>query len=538
MVLPVAGMCSSRYFWAVSTGGQHIDKALYDAALQMNQQLLQVNGQLQKSNEQLQAQLTSLQHQLQQLTKLIKGFKSERYVPAVSNPAQPDLGLAFDEAAASTRLADVEKISYTRNKKATSEAKPAAAGLPAELPRVTTVLEPNEDVSGCEKIGEQIHETLDYKPGELFVNRLVIPQYRCPVQGKGAAFRTVEAQRPARAIKRSIAEPGLLAQVVIDKFVDSLPLNRQQDRYQRGGITLAYSTLADWVKLVAEALEPLGGALLREMLQYNYWHADETGIAVLDKLKKQDTHQGYFWTYKTGNAPLIYYDYQPGRQADRPIELLSRFRGHLQTDAYAAYENLPNKDILLLHCMAHARRKFIDAQSNDRARADYVLAEIGKLYKIEGECQEQQLCTEQIQAKREKEAIPILVQLGKWMDTEYQNLRPQSPIAKAMAYSIKRWDKLSQYATTGHLQIDNNAIERCMRQVAVGRKNYLFCGSHEAAKRAGLLYSLLVTCKLNGVNPYEWLKDILSRDIKEMPINRISQLLPHHWKQDQGLTQN
>jgi transposase len=538
MVRVVARVYNSRYFWAVSTSGEHIDKGLYDAAMQMNQQLLQVNGQLQKSNEQLQAQLASVQYQLHQLTKLIKGFKSERYIPTGSNPAQPDLGLDFDEAAASTRLADIEKISYTRNKRTTVEDKPAVTGLPAELSRVTTVLEPKEDVSGCEKIGEQIHETLDYKPGELFVNRLVIPQYRCPVEGKAGAFHIIEAKRPARAIKRSIAEPGLLAQVVIDKFIDSLPLNRQQDRYQRGGITLAYSTLADWVKLAAEALEPLGGALLREMLQYNYWHADETGIAVLDKNRKQDTHQGYFWTYKTGNAPLIYYDYQPGRQADRPIELLSKFKGHLQTDAYAAYENLPNKYIVLLHCMAHARRKFIDAQSNDRARADYVLAEIGKLYAIEEECRSQQLNTEQIQVKRKQEATPILTELGKWMEAEYQKLRPQSLIAKALAYSIKRWERLSLYAGTGHLQIDNNAIERCMRQVAVGRKNYLFCGSHEAAKRAGLLYSLLVTCKLNEVNPYEWLKDILSRDIKEMPINRINQLLPQHWKQDQRLTQN
>lgn len=538
MAAAVSGVCNSRYFWAVSTGGEHIDKALYEATLQMNQQLLQINGQLQRSNEQMQAQLASLQHQLQQLTKLITGFKSERYLPALSNSAQPDLGLVFDEAAASTRLADVEKISYTRNKKAVSQERPATTSLPADLPRVTTVLEPKEDVRGCEKIGEQIHETLDYKPGELFVNRLVIPQYRCPVEGKAAAFHTVEAQRPPRAIKRSIAEPGLLAQVVVDKFVDSLPLNRQQDRYQRGGITLAYSTLADWVKLVAEALEPLGGALLREMLRYDYWHADETGIAVLDKLRKQDTHQGYFWTYKTGNAPLIYYDYQPGRQANRPIELLSKFKGHLQTDGYAAYESLPYKYILLLHCMAHARRKFIDALSNDRARADYVLTEIAKLYMIEEECRSQQLNTEETRAKRGKEAIPILRELGKWMETEYQKLRPQSPIAKAMAYSIKRWERLSLYASTGHLQIDNNAIERCMRQVAVGRKNYLFCGSHEAAKRAGLLYSLLVTCKLNDVNPYEWLKDMLSRDIKEMPINRINQLLPHQWKQDQGLTQN
>lgn len=333
--------------------GEYVDKALYDAALQMIQQLLQANQQLQQSNEGLHSKMASLQHQLQQLTKLIKGFKSERFVPAaIAGTQQPDLGLIFEEeaAAASTHLNNVEKISYTRTKKTAEKDAPSASGLPTELPRVTTTLEPREDVSGCEKIGEQVHETLDYTPGELFVKRLVIPQYRREEEGK--AGKVIQASRPPRAIKRSIAEPGLLAQVVIDKFVDALPLNRQQERYKRNGITLAYSTLADWVKLVAEAVEPLGDALLREMLTYDYWHADETGIAVLDRIKKKDTHQGYFWTYKAGNAPLIYYDYQPGRQADRPVELLSRFKGHLQTDGYAAYDNLRNAYIILIHCMA------------------------------------------------------------------------------------------------------------------------------------------------------------------------------------------
>jgi len=151
---------------------------------------------------------------------------------------------------------------------------------------------------------------------------------------------------------------------------------------------------------------------------------------------------------------------------------------------------------------------------------------------IEESCMEQQLKIEQIKAIRQKDAIPVLKSLGEWMTKEYTLLRPKTPIARAMAYSIKRWDKLSLHATTGNLHIDNNAIERCMRQVAVGRKNWLFCGSHDAAKRAGLLYSLLVTCKLNDVNPYEWLKDVLSRDIKEMHINKIKELLPHYWKKN------
>jgi transposase len=497
----------------------------------MNQQLLQSNQQLQSSNASLHTQLANVQYQLQQLTKLLRGFKSERFIPAAVSEQQTDLGLIFEQAAAATQLSEAQKITYTKVKQASVRREPATA-LPADLPRVVTTIEPTQDISGYEKAGEEIFETLDWKPGQLFVNRIVLPQYRnSSISGAGAGT-IIQATRPARAVKRSIADPGLLAQVVIDKFTDHLPLNRQQDRFERHGLSIPYSTLADWVRLVAEAVEPLGGALLREMLRYNYWHADETGIAVLDKEKKKDTHQGYFWTYKAGNAPLIYYDYQPGRDADRPLEILNQFKGHLQTDGYGVYEKLPNTDIILFHCLAHARRKIFDAQSNDKGRSEYVLNEMRKLYAIEESCMEQQLKIEQIKAIRQKDAIPILKSLGEWMTKEYTLLRPKTPIARAMAYSIKRWDKLSLYATTGNLHIDNNAIERCMRQVAVGRKNWLFCGSHDAAKRAGLLYSLLVTCKLNDVNPYEWLKDVLSRDIKEIHINKIKELLPHYWKKN------
>jgi transposase len=517
----------------VSAQREHIDyKALYEGSMQMNQLLLQSNQQLQKSNEGLQAQLTNVQYQLGQLTKLLKGFNSERFVPAALCDQQTNLELIFEQAAAATPLSAVQKITYTKTINTVAAERQSATSLPPDLPRVITTIEPREDVSGYEKVGEEVIETLDWKPGQLFVNQTILPQYRSPEEGKAGAGRIFQATRPSRAVKRSIADPGLLAQVVIDKYMDHLPLNRQRDRYERDGMLLPYSTLADWVRLVAEVTEPLGGALLREMLRYKYWHADETGIAVLDREKKKDTHQGYFWTYKAGNAPLIYYDYQPGRDGDRPLDILKLFKGHLQTDGYAVYDKLNIPDIILLNCLAHARRKVFDAQDNDKDRSEYVLTEMHKLYAIEEACVEQHLNIEQIKAKRQRESIPLLASLGEWMKTEYAKLRPKTPIARALAYSIKRWDKLSLYATTGNLHIDNNAIERCMRQVAVGRKNWLFCGSHEAAKRAGLLYSLLVTCKLNDVNPYEWLKDVLSQDIKETSINKIKDLLPHNWKKN------
>lgn len=513
----------------MSAGGEHINyKELYEAALQMNQQLL-------KSNEALQSQLLTVQHQLQQLTKLLKGFKSERFVPASVTEQQKELGLVFEQTAASTNLTDVQKISYTKIKKQPVAPEPQK-GLPSDLKRVVTIIEPKEDVSHCQKVGEEVIETLDYQPGELIVNRTIIPQYHCTTENKPGVMRLVQGSRPPRAIQRTIADPGLLALIIIDKFIDALPLNRQLERFKRHGVQIPYSTIADWVRLVAEALEPLADALLREMLRYNYWHADETGIAVLDNTKKKDTHQGYFWTYKAGNAPLIYYDYQPGRDGERPQWILNQFNGHLQTDGYSVYSKLENKSITGFYCMAHARRKIFDAQTNDKARAEYVLAEMHNLYEIEEACRNEQLSIEQIKEKRTKEALPILQHLGEWMKKEYEQLRPKTAIAQAFAYSIKRWEGLSLYATTGNLHIDNNAIERCMRSVAIGRKNYLFCGSHEAAKRAGRLYSLLVTCKLNDVNPYEWLKDVLGQNIQETPINKIKELLPHNWKKNRPET--
>lgn len=526
----------------MSNATAHIDyKMLYEQLQPAYLQLLkgfeqqqQSNQQLLQSNQQLQHQLMQLQHQLQQLSKLVGGFKSERFVPNSTSNSQKELGLLFEEAAPSTSLETVQKITYTRQQPKPKADQSTENKLPEHLRREVTIIEPAEAVSDCEKVGEEVRETLNWQPGEIFVTRIVRPVYRCSVAGdKPGKERIVMADAPARAIPRTIAEPALLAQVTVDKFVDHKPLNRQLETFKRNGVIIPYSTIADWIKLVANAIEPIGNILLKEMLKSAYWQADETGISVLDDTKKKSTHKGYYWTYLTGDGKLIYYDYQPGRDAERPREVLQHFKGHLQTDGYSAYESLGMNAIQVFFCMAHARRKYFDSQSNDQARSEHALTEIGKLYEIEAACKELQLNETEVLQKRQQEALPILNALGEWMKREYLLLKPKSPIAKAMAYSIKRWDMLSLYATTSHLQIDNNAIERCMKNLAVGRKNYLFCGSHEAAKRAGVLYSLLVTCKLNDVNPYEWLKDVLNRNINEMPINKVKDLLPHNWKQMQ-----
>ncbi|SFW90812.1 IS66 family transposase [Chitinophaga sancti] len=516
----------------MSESAAHINyKELYEATLLMNQHLLKGMEQQQKSNQSLQDQVAQLQYQLQQLTKLLKGFKSERFVPATISNMQSELGFSLEITAFATNLEDVSKISYTRKKKTNDESElTSISKLPDHLRRETTVLEPVEDVTDCVKIGEEVRETLSWKPGEIFVNRTVVNVYSRIATGKKGKEIIIKSALPVRAINKCLADPALLAQITVDKLVDHKPLNRQLETFKRNGVIIAYSIIADWICLVAKALQPLGIILLKEMYKYDYWHADETTIEVLDRAKEKETHKGYYWSYLTGDGKLIYYDYQPGRGGERPLSILKDFKGNLQVDGYAIYDELPLEDITIFYCMAHARRRIYDAQSNNIKLASHALAEIAKLYAIEQECKDENLSEEQIKEYRLKKSIPILKEPGEWMVNEYKQLRPKTLIAKALAYSIKRWEKLSLYATTGHLQIDNNAIERCMRSVAVGRKNYLFCGSHDAAGRAGRLYSLLVTCKLNNVNPYEWLKDILSQDLSEIPINQIKNLLPHNWK--------
>jgi transposase len=279
------------------------------------------------------------------------------------------------------------------------------------------------------------------------------------------------------------------------------------------------------VKLIAPLFESLKAAVLKS----NYLHADETPIKVMDKDKKGETHRGYYWVYQNSIDKIVFFDYQEGRGREGPVAILQNFQGYLQTDGYVAYDIFEKKEnIMQIHCMAHARRMFSEALENDEAVAEHALQEIQKLYAIERLCREQHLSFYAIKTVRQEQSVPILTALGKWMKEEYIKAIPKSSIGKALGYSIERWEKLSRYTENGMLNIDNNPIENSIRPVALGRKNYLFAGSHEAAKRSAMLYSLPGTCKMHGIEPYSWLKEVLQK-IADHPINRISELLPHHW---------
>jgi transposase len=479
--------------------------------------------------EQSQLRIIALEQQLHQLQKMIFGSRHERFIPSDLTTSQLSLDMQA-EAVADCSLVQARKISYVRND-VSVEPRPLAGQhpgrmrLPESLRREEIIIEPLQDIRNCKKMGAEVTEVLEYEPGELYVKKYIRTKYAKP-DNEGVLI----GELPSRPIEKAMAGEGLLAQIVIDKYVDHLPLYRQMQRFERTGIKLPYSTLTDWVTGTCRLIEPLFEALKKQVLQSPYLHADETPIKVLDKDKKGETHQGYYWVYQNSIDKIVFFDYQEGRGRAGPTEILENFKGYLQTDGYSAYDIFDKKDhIRLFHCMAHARRYFIDALGNDESRASYVLQEMQKLYAVEQSCRDQLLSFDEIRIVRQEKSVPVLKALGEWMKAHYVQTLSKSAIHIALGYSIERWEKLSLYAQEGMLKIDNNPVENSIRPVAVGRKNYLFAGSHEAARRSGMLYSLLGTCKMHNIEPYSWLKNVLQK-IPTHPINTVHELLPHKLK--------
>ncbi len=475
--------------------------------------------------EELLHQNIQLRHELDQLKRIVFGQKTERFVPTVPEE-QLSMGLEMVSIDAVSPV--LETISYTRKKELTTPTKPhqGRMALPASLPREIVVIEPTEDISGLKKIGEEITEQLEATPMKLYVRRTIRPKY-VKADGEGILIGTL----PSAPIDKCIAGPGLLSSIVIGKYIDHLPLYRQIEIFKRAGITLSSSTVGDWIEGCCKLLMPLYEAHRKEVLETSYLQVDESPIKVLDKDKKGSTHRGYQWVYHSPQDKLVLFDYREGRGREGPEELLKDFKGYLQSDGYEVYNSFDKKQegITHLHCMAHARRKFEEALSNDQARAAYILSEMQKLYGVEREIREKGLDDIHTKALREQEAVPVLSVLKSWLLENYTQVLPQSPIGKAISYSLQRWEKLCVYTSDGCLLIDNNLVENAIRPLAIGRKNYLFAGSHEGARRTAMLYSFMASCKKHDINPQEWLKEVLEC-IADWPQKKIQELLPHRWK--------
>lgn len=334
---------------------------------------------------------------------------------------------------------------------------------------------------------------------------------------------------PTRVIDKGLFGPNLITQIIIDKYVDHLPLYRQTARYERAGVKLAMSTLSDTVAKVCELMYPLYECLRDTILQGDYLHVDETPIQVMDRATKGKTHRGFHWVYHAPRQKLVLFDYRTGRGREGPEDLLKNYNGYLQTDGYSVYDTFARrKGITAMGCMAHARRYFEKALSNDRERAEFALSKIQDLYQIERSLREQNSSADEIVQRRRAEALPILTELDNWMKSNLHHVLQTSPIGQAICYALPRWDSLSVYIEHADLLLDNNLIENAIRPVAIGRKNYLFAGSHEGAKRAAMIYAFMSSCKMNGVNPQEWFADILIR-IADTKTSQLRNLLPDRW---------
>lgn len=488
-----------------------------------------------KEKESLKVEVMKLQLQLHKLTQIVFGGKSERFIP---NPAQLTLDIKTETAPPICNISQAKKIEYV---KTGTPKKRDLSGLSLymeHLDHVYETREPENLPEGAIKIGEEQHPILEHAPGKVFVRVIVIPKYKIQSADDTDKTTIIAVPTPERPLFKCFAGASMLAQILVDKFCDHLPLFRQIKRFERHGVSIPYNTFVEWTGKAIELLSVMGDALLKEILESGYIHVDETGLPVLlgkESNKERKIHDGYLWCYQNSIQNLVYFDYQPGRGAKHTIGILKDFRGIIQTDGWHVYEGVAAKqhNITQICCMAHARRKFNEAMAYDKELAEFALTKFHAIYEIERRCKEEKLIYEEITKVRQLEAVPILNELHEWMLTQYKTLLPLAPITEAIGYSLKLWDRLCYYTTDGKLNPDNNPVERSIRPIALGRKNYLFAGSHKAAGRIAMIYSLLGTCKVNNINPYEWLKDVLDK-INRWPINKVHELLPHHWKLTNG----
>jgi transposase len=474
---------------------------------------VQTQAELAEENILLRQENTYLKQELAQLKRLIYGSKKERFI--APDTAQKTL---FDPGDPETVEVEKEQITYSREKKKPGKAKRLL--LPAHLPRQEEVIDPEGlDKESGVLLGEKVTEVLEYTPGKFYVRRIVRPTYKFEDE-------IITASLPILPIPNGNAGASLLAYLLVSKYVDHLPYYRLVQIFKREGIRIAESTITGWFNHVCKLLEPLYDHMLARLKETDYIQADETPIPVQSSHKKGATHKGYHWVYHMPAEGLVVFDYRKSRGQSGPGEILKGFTGCLQTDGYAAYDGLGrDKAIVHLGCMAHARRKFDQARDNDPDRADHVLAQVQKLYAIEREADKHHMTVEQRLAIRQEEARPILASMKPWLQEQYGQVLPKSGIGKAISYMLKQWDKLHRYTENGHWKIDNNGVENKIRPVALGRKNYLFAGSHQAARNAAMIYSFLGTCKINDVNPLEWLKITLEK-IPDCKVNQLQDLLP------------
>ncbi len=485
-------------------------EALKDLVLESHHRVLERDTQIEERD----TQIKELQSQLAYLKHKLFGRRGEKIDAAQL--------LLFKEMTAQVEALQEEQaqmaheeITYTRRKG--HGRKPLPDGLPTE--DVEYPLE-NTECPCCgdpmHTIGSEVTEELEYNPGSLFKRRHIRPKYACRKCEEGVHI----APMPPRPIDKGIAGPGLLAHVLTSKYADHAPLNRLQGMLHRHGVEISVATMCDWVGRMSDLLAPIYGGLKTQLLAGSLIQSDDTEVPYLLKSEKKQTARGYLWTYLCESSRLVLYDFTTSRARAGPTRYLQGFSGTLQTDGYAGYDEIVDVGKLIrAGCWAHARRKYYDARRDDRRRCGLMLRLIQDLFAVERKAKEARTKgdgrshfgdTEHL-ALRRAESAPLIEKIGACVDAWSLEVLPRSSVGKAVAYMRNQWKPLTAFLDNPSLSLDNNASERAMRHVVIGRKNWTFAGSAAGGHRGAVIFSIVATCKANGIDPFAYLRDVIDR---------------------------
>jgi transposase len=485
-----------------------------------------------------------LQHRLDLLLRRLYGPRTERFDPnqqllipdafAPVAPGPSDTG----ETAASKPDSKPESDTVPPKKARPHGRRP----LPKNLPRVSRVYELTEAERRCPECGvpriqvsAEQSEQLDYKPASLFVVEHMRCTYACP----HCEGQVITAGKPAQPIPKGLPGPGLMAHVITEKYVDHIPLHRQERRFARQGVDLSRSTLCDWMAGAAEILAPLYDLMKTLILLCHTIHTDDTSVNVRDSKRKIKV-TGRLWVYLGDYLhPYNVFDFTMSRKRDGPQQFLKGFGGSLQADAFSGYDRIyTGGGVLEVGCNSHARRKFIESQTTDAARASAALAFYRQLYAVEADIKTELAklpldADEPTRAAirlrvRQARAVPVLDDFERWLKAQQPDTLPKSPLGIAIGYVLNNWEALKRYASSGYLSIDNNIAEQHMKTIAIGRKNWLFTGSERGGKTMAVLFTVVSSCQRHGHDPFVYLRDVLSR-LPDHPEDKLAELLPDRW---------
>jgi len=496
-------------------------------------------NQLDETVNKLDETINKLNQRIEMLLRKIWGKSSERYIN--EDPLQRRLDFeGLDLLPEEKELATSAKEEIEQYKTICVPVKvihPVRKPLPESLPREECHIYPEHlDLEKWVELEPEITEVLEREQAKWFVRRIIRHKYALKDKSLDVEKQIITAPMPVLPIAKSYAGATLLADISIDKYVYHLPFYRQIQMFQQQGISISPATLNGWFKEVADLMRPTYYRLMEMVLSSDYIQSDETTIPIIDN-EKHKTVKGYIWLVRAVMRDLVFFHYDHGSRAQKvALHLFKDYQGVIQTDGYAVYDMYENKKgVLPIGCWAHSRRRFDEALKEDKARATYALEQIGLLYDVERRADQEKLTYEERADLRTRLSYPITIMVAfeKWMVNEYPKVLPRGRIGQAIKYTYGIYHKLTRYHLDGRLKMDNNLAENAVRPIALGRKNWLFCGNHEAAENAAIMYSMLGCCKASGVNFRDWFVFFLNNVHKyDNDYSKdLAELLPHNFKQ-------